>query len=213
MKTSSVLYGFIVLVALLAVCVGVATAKETWMADNILRVDDEGFGKSNENYTIDYTFNLAESTVHAAHNMVVFQTTEDKVKLYALDLLRSRLNAFFLSYKITEIEVTVTDGYTQYLFHQKAGGGVTYEKANLLSGERTKQSLNLAEVEVLLSGPCRCATDFYDCSDFKTWPDAQACYEYCFTQLPGKDVHNLVDPIKEGIACSTYKYRKVSNIS
>ena len=49
------------------------------------------------------------------------------------------------------------------------------------------------------SGPCNCSGDIYNCSDFGTHAEAQACYEHCM-QVVGRDVHRL-DGNSDGIAC------------
>jgi len=51
------------------------------------------------------------------------------------------------------------------------------------------------------NGPCDCSGDIYDCSDFSTHAEAQACYEYC-KSLGRGDVHRL-DGNNDGIACES----------
>lgn len=46
-----------------------------------------------------------------------------------------------------------------------------------------------------------CAADVYNCSDFGSQEDAQACFDYCMEQV-GYDVHNL-DGDDNGIACES----------
>ena len=46
---------------------------------------------------------------------------------------------------------------------------------------------------------CDCSGDIYNCSDFATQTQAQACYDYCVAQGYG-DVHRL-DGDGDGIAC------------
>lgn len=46
-----------------------------------------------------------------------------------------------------------------------------------------------------------CAADVYNCTDFATQEDAQACFEYCMEQV-GYDVHNL-DGDDNGVACES----------
>ena len=48
---------------------------------------------------------------------------------------------------------------------------------------------------------CPCHADLFDCSDFDTQSDAQACYDYCLGQGAG-DVH-MLDWDKDGYACGT----------
>ena len=53
----------------------------------------------------------------------------------------------------------------------------------------------------LSSGCCDCAGNLYNCSDFRTHADAQACYEHCL-KVTGKDVHRL-DGNGDGQACES----------
>ena len=46
---------------------------------------------------------------------------------------------------------------------------------------------------------CECSANLYNCSDFSTHRQAQACYEYCLS-LGAGDVHSL-DGDADGIAC------------
>jgi len=46
---------------------------------------------------------------------------------------------------------------------------------------------------------CQCTSDLYDCGDFSTHDEAQACFDYCRGQGKG-DVHHL-DEDKNGLAC------------
>lgn len=55
------------------------------------------------------------------------------------------------------------------------------------------------EQEELSSGCCDCSGNPYNCSDFKSRADAQACYEHCLS-LTGKVVHRL-DGNGDGEAC------------
>lgn len=48
---------------------------------------------------------------------------------------------------------------------------------------------------------CDCSSNLYNCSDFSTHAQAQACYEYCISQGRG-DVHRL-DGDNDGIACES----------
>lgn len=47
--------------------------------------------------------------------------------------------------------------------------------------------------------PYDCSSDIYNCSDFATQAQAQACYDYCVAQGYG-DVHHL-DGDGDGVAC------------
>lgn len=48
---------------------------------------------------------------------------------------------------------------------------------------------------------CDCSGDVYNCPDFTTQTQAQACYNYCM-QVTGRDVHGL-DGDDDGQACET----------
>ncbi len=50
-------------------------------------------------------------------------------------------------------------------------------------------------------GPCDCFGDRYNCSDFKTRREAQACFEHCL-KVTGKDIHRL-DRDKDGVVCES----------
>jgi len=50
-------------------------------------------------------------------------------------------------------------------------------------------------------GVCDCSGDLYNCSDFATQAQAQACYEYCLSLGCG-DIHRL-DQDNDGIACES----------
>ncbi|MBE2198478.1 MAG: excalibur calcium-binding domain-containing protein [Anaerolinea sp.] len=51
------------------------------------------------------------------------------------------------------------------------------------------------------SGCAICSYDAYNCGDFDTQAEAQACYEYCLAQV-GYDVHQL-DGDNDGVACES----------
>ena len=46
---------------------------------------------------------------------------------------------------------------------------------------------------------CECYADLYNCADFATQAEAQACYEFCLAQGAG-DIHRL-DADNDGAAC------------
>jgi hypothetical protein len=46
-----------------------------------------------------------------------------------------------------------------------------------------------------------CSFDAYNCGDFDTQAEAQACHDYCFEQV-GYDVHRL-DADDDGVACES----------
>lgn len=49
---------------------------------------------------------------------------------------------------------------------------------------------------------CNCASNVYNCSDFSTHAQAQACYDYCLSLGKG-DIHWLDGEDKDGKACET----------
>ncbi|NLB01251.1 MAG: hypothetical protein GX837_09915 [Methanomicrobiales archaeon] len=50
---------------------------------------------------------------------------------------------------------------------------------------------------------CKCTGDLYNCGDFATQREAQACYDYGMSLGMG-DIHKL-DSDKDGIACENLK--------
>ena len=50
-------------------------------------------------------------------------------------------------------------------------------------------------------GPCECYTNLYNCSDFDTQAQAQACFDHCWA-LGFGDVHRL-DGDGDGEACES----------
>jgi hypothetical protein len=48
---------------------------------------------------------------------------------------------------------------------------------------------------------CQCSGSIYNCGDFSTHNQAQACFEYCIQQRAG-DIHRL-DGDNDGIACES----------
>ncbi len=51
------------------------------------------------------------------------------------------------------------------------------------------------------AGPCECYANLYNCSDFNTQREAQACFDHCWALGYG-DVHRL-DGDGDGIACES----------
>ncbi len=49
--------------------------------------------------------------------------------------------------------------------------------------------------------PCLCTGNLYNCPDFSTHAEAQACYEHCLAEV-GSDVHHL-DGDHDGQACES----------
>lgn len=50
-------------------------------------------------------------------------------------------------------------------------------------------------------GPCSCSGNLYNCPNFATQGQAQACFDYCVDQGHG-DVH-LLDTDNDGVACES----------
>jgi hypothetical protein len=50
-------------------------------------------------------------------------------------------------------------------------------------------------------GPCLCTGNLYNCSDFGTQAEAQACFDHCWDQV-GTDIHRL-DSDGDGEACES----------
>jgi len=50
-------------------------------------------------------------------------------------------------------------------------------------------------------GPCQCYANLYNCGDFSTQAEAQACFDWCWSQV-GYDVHYL-DADGDGVACES----------
>jgi len=50
-------------------------------------------------------------------------------------------------------------------------------------------------------GPCDCSGNLYNCSDFRTQREAQACFDHC-RKVTGTDVHRL-DRDKDGVVCES----------
>jgi micrococcal nuclease len=51
------------------------------------------------------------------------------------------------------------------------------------------------------TGPCSCSGNLYNCPDFNTQAEAQACYDYCMNLGYG-DIHRL-DSDNDGRACES----------
>lgn len=66
------------------------------------------------------------------------------------------------------------------------------------SGLKLLPSSEMAEI-AKLTGACDCGADLYNCPDFQTHEEAQACFEHCEDQ-GGGDVHRL-DQDHDGDAC------------
>jgi beta-lactamase superfamily II metal-dependent hydrolase len=54
----------------------------------------------------------------------------------------------------------------------------------------------------LSSGPCSCASNLYNCTDFGSQHQAQACFDYCVSQGAG-DIHRIDGADRDGRACET----------
>lgn len=86
-----------------------------------------------------------------------------------------------------------TDDYDQYLQDQ-ADDVADYREEQAAEAEqwrRDKAELGLSD--------CTCTGNAYNCADFATGNDAQACYQHCL-ELVGSDVHWLDDD-RDGSAC------------
>lgn len=53
-----------------------------------------------------------------------------------------------------------------------------------------------------VAGPCSCGGDLYNCSDFGTHNQAQACFDYCVSQSVG-DIHRLDGADGDSLACES----------
>ncbi len=54
----------------------------------------------------------------------------------------------------------------------------------------------------VVNATCDCSGNLYNCSDFDTQPQAQACMEYCESQGVG-DIHGLDGNDNDGLACES----------
>jgi hypothetical protein len=52
-----------------------------------------------------------------------------------------------------------------------------------------------------VAGPCSCSANLYNCTDFNTQNQAQACFNFCVSQGQG-DIHGL-DSDNDGEACES----------
>lgn len=86
-----------------------------------------------------------------------------------------------------------TDDYEQYLQDQ-ADDVADYREEQAAEAEQWQQD----RVELGLSD-CTCQYNAYNCADFATGNDAQACYQHCLDSA-GYDVHWL-DEDGDGLAC------------
>lgn len=69
--------------------------------------------------------------------------------------------------------------------------------APTLSPGRSAPSVNLGATRAV----CDCSGNLYNCKDFRTHADAQACHDYCMDQV-GRDIHKL-DGDNDGEACES----------
>ena len=60
----------------------------------------------------------------------------------------------------------------------------------------------IATPTVTATPVCDCSSDIYNCSDFATQPQAQACHDYCMSLGRG-DVHDLDGNDNAGLACES----------
>lgn len=81
----------------------------------------------------------------------------------------------------------------------RIGSGVMLVLSLLLTvsvGIRSAAGRELAQVPE----PCDCSGDLYNCPNFSTHPEAQACYGFCMSAGFG-DVHGLDGPDQDGLVC------------
>lgn len=67
----------------------------------------------------------------------------------------------------------------------------------------TSTNLNVAPTPTNTNTDCNCSSNIYNCSDFKTYAEAQAIYDCCMAKV-GKDIHDL-DRDNDGLACESLK--------
>jgi len=65
--------------------------------------------------------------------------------------------------------------------------------------QRERNNPEKSPAATLTNGCCDCSRNLYNCSDFRTHDEAQACFEHCLS-LTGRDVHRL-DGDRDGKAC------------
>jgi len=66
---------------------------------------------------------------------------------------------------------------------------------------KRKKRRPVQPARVVSGSPCDCSRNLYNCSDFKTQAQAQACYEHCM-KVRGKDIHKL-DRDGDGRVCES----------
>jgi hypothetical protein len=71
----------------------------------------------------------------------------------------------------------------------------------VLAVTRVPSTGTLVPQPLQLPSVCQCSGNIYDCGDFSTYNEAQACFEYCIQQGVG-DIHRL-DGDNDGIACES----------
>lgn len=66
----------------------------------------------------------------------------------------------------------------------------------------------LTPTATVVPGPCECTSDLYNCSDFDTQPEAQACFDYCL-DITGRDIHRL-DQNNNNVACESLPGQRIT---
>lgn len=80
------------------------------------------------------------------------------------------------------------------------GATATNTPTATATDEATPTSTPTATATQVSGAVCDCSGNLYNCSDFDTQPEAQACFDYCVNQGVG-DIHGLDNPDHDGIAC------------
>jgi hypothetical protein len=66
----------------------------------------------------------------------------------------------------------------------------------------TEPPLIVATVAPVEVAACDCSGNVYNCGDFGTHADAQACFDYCKAAV-GTDVHDIDGNDQDGLACES----------
>jgi hypothetical protein len=81
-------------------------------------------------------------------------------------------------------------------------GTTNEESNNPKETEEATRSLERAPLDTdIEAATCSCDANTYNCTDFDTPQDAQACYDNCMT-LVNSDIH-LLDDDENGVVCET----------
>lgn len=102
--------------------------------------------------------------------------------------------------KGTVIVIRHSDGTTQYAtVLEVSGSTVTVQAADRCLYDAVNAGAPTATTQP--AGPCLCDSDRYNCGNFSTQRQAQACMDWCVSQGRG-DIHNL-DGNADGEACES----------